>query len=264
MNRYVKRNLNYTHLKIEKLNPDEYHRHIHNRYELLYFIDGNADYFINAMVYHLKPGDLLFIPAYSYHHLSPNLNSSYERICIHFPKELIPTHILSTIEDFKQIYHIEKNSLIEKIFSSLIQCEYVYKYKDNDMIFLIQQAIGNIFTHLVYLQNIEEPISVIVNSELKNILDYIDTHIQEPLNTNILSKTFFKSTSWINHTFTHFLKISPQKYINNKKILYAQQLIINGTPPMQTAYLLSFENYVTFYRAYLKFLGNTPNHDFQR
>ena len=262
MIKYVKNNLNYQHLKIEKLNLEEYHRHVHNRFEFLYFQSGVADYVINATTYTLTPGDLLFIPAYSYHYLSPNPNFSYERICIHFPKELIPSSIAPIAMKLKPIYHIKKNSTIDRIFSSLLRCEYVYEYETQDMIQLIEREIGNILTHLKYRQVDETNKNVTENHELKIILDYIDEHVREPLDVEILAKNFYKSPSWIAHTFSQVLQISPKKYINNKKILYAQGLISSGTPPMRAAEMLSFDNYVTFYRAYLKFLGNTPNQDF--
>lgn len=225
-------------------------------------MNGNANYIIDAAVYHLQPNDLLFIPVGSYHYLIPDPESAYERICIHFPKDLIPNTVENAILKFKPIYHIQKKSIIDNIFSALLHCEYVEQYHYNDMIYLIEQSVSSILSHLKYRQNDSPLQPVTENTELHEMLDFINENITEPLTLDFLMKRFFKSSSWISHTFKTYLGIPPKKYINNKKILYSQELISSGTPPMQAAEIVGFDNYPTFYRAYLRFLGRKPHQDF--
>ena len=46
-----------------------FRQHMHNEYEMLYFIAGDADYVVGSSVYHLRPNDLLFIRPATYHYL---------------------------------------------------------------------------------------------------------------------------------------------------------------------------------------------------
>ena len=139
--------------------------------------------------------------------------------------------------------------------------EYEDKYEDSDVIFYIEQNLGLLFTHLKYQTNASSVIPTITDGILNNIIEYIDENLTKPLTAKHLSKIFFKSESWITHNFAKQLQIPLKKYINYKKIIYAQQLIENGKQPTSVSDELSFENYTTFYRAYLRFLNKTPNED---
>lgn len=96
------------------------------------------------------------------------------------------------------------------------------------------------------------------------MLEYIDSNVQSPLNVDLLSKVFFKSTSWISHAFSEKLNIPVQEYVNNRKIIHAQTLIAAGEQPTKVAAQLSFKNYSTFFKAYKKFLGKSPAADSPR
>ena len=66
---------------------------------------------------------------------------------------------------------------------------------------------------------------------LNDIIKYINENSDRKLDTQILSDKFFVSRSWIDHEFKKILKTSSKKYINQKKVLYAQSLILDGYPP---------------------------------
>lgn len=130
------------------------------------------------------------------------------------------------------------------------------------MLYCVEHDIGILAMNLKYMQNKPEDIQILeTNQILNSILDFIDDHITEPITAETLSANFFKSVSWITHIFASELKISPKRYINNKKIIYAQILIAAGTPPTNVASMLSFKNYTTFYKLYKKFLGKSPSDD---
>lgn len=252
----------YDHIIRESPKPDEYPKHIHNEYEFLYFRRGNASLFINASVYKMNKRDLLFIPAGAYHYLLPSASSdAYERYCIHFSKKLLPKRFQEILQTLSNIYHIKKNSPIDLFFSSLARFEYDDKYEDADITFFIEQNLALLLTHLKYQQPNASIIPTETNNILNNILDYIDENLTQPITAELLSKIFYKSESWITHNFAKKLQIPLKKYINYKKIIYAQELIEAGKQPTTVAEELSFENYVTFYRAYLRFLNKKPNED---
>ena len=40
---------------------EDFRRHLHNEYELYYFLEGNSDYLVGDSVYRLRKNDLLLI-----------------------------------------------------------------------------------------------------------------------------------------------------------------------------------------------------------
>ena len=50
-------------------------------------------------------------------------------------------------------------------------------------------------------------------------------------------------------------------YIIRKRIAYAQQLLLNGVSAVQAGTAAGFGDYTSFYRAYKKHFGRSPNHD---
>lgn len=238
----------------------DFHKHMHNGCEFLYFLNGEADFVINASTYHMKKRDFLLIHPGDYHHLIPTSSVPYERICMHFSENVIPKNLLSLLSQLKSVYHIHKHSTIDNIFSSLLLANNDNNYTEQDMRFLIEQNIGVILTHLKYLQE-ESLVPTETNQLINDIIDYIDANIETNMNIDVLSKRFFKSPSWIAHNFANTLKIPIQQYINNRKIVYAEALILNGAQPTKVASRLGFNNYSTFFKAYRKFLGKSPMED---
>ena len=79
----------------------------------------------------------------------------------------------------------------------------------------------------------------------------------------ILDKTPKETTSNVfqtggNEGLSYFLKCSLMKYIRSKKIVLAQQMIREGRKAVDVAEELSFNDYSTFYRSYLKVTGMSP------
>lgn len=250
---------NFYHLKTETPSSSDFHKHMHNGCEFLYFLNGEADFVINASTYHMKKRDFLLIHPGDYHYLIPTSPVPYERICMHFSESVIPKQFLSLLPKLKSVYHIHKHSTIDNIFSSLLSSN-ENNYATQDILFLIEQNIGVILTHLKYLQE-ESLVPSETNQLINDIIDYIDANIESNINIDVLSKKFFKSSSWIAHNFANTLKIPIQQYINNRKIVYGQALILNGAQPTKVASRLGFNNYSTFFKAYRKFLGKSPMED---
>ena len=58
--------------------------------------------------------------------------------------------------------------------------------------------------------------------------------------------------------FTQNLKQTPKKYIELKKITKAEILLKEGFKPNDVAEKLGYNNYVSFYRIYVKHFKSTP------
>lgn len=257
---YESKNLSYEYLNTDKPVKEQFVKHIHNDYEILYFKKGDADYIVGATRYHLKKNDLLIIKPAEYHQLMILSPANYERHVINFTDKAIPKELISNFHKLHQIYSIREDSAIDKIFEELIPLLDSKNKKDN-VILQISYALKFIIMSLFNTPESVKKTSALTNSTLTEIVKFIDKNPEKPLNASVLSVKFFVSPSWITHTFKKNLGIGLKQYINVKKIMYAQQLIFKGTKPTKVAEILSFENYSTFYRLYKKYVGTIPQVD---
>ena len=239
---------------------DFYDSHIHNNYEMLFFCDGDADFIISGSIYHLQKNDLLLIKPSVYHNLRLLSARSYERVIIHFQEGALFGELASFVQnDANNVYHVETNSPIKRIFDNIREASDLFSKEEFD--YLAKTSLNQILLHLKHLSArvLNEKIPSV--STLERVLLYIDENPALPLTISSLSEKFNLSESWIAHSFKKVLGVSPSQYINRKKIIYAQSLINMGIHPVQVAEICGYVNYTTFYRQYKKYLGVSPAQD---
>ena len=259
----IKNGVGFSHRRLEKPKPDDIvSTHIHNWYELLFFYDGDADYSIAGSIYHLNKNDLLLIKPSVYHNLILLSSHPYERTVYSFLEEVVPDDLLDDLRGLGEFYHVEKDSPLENLLSSLKNSQEVLGEADFSR--FLQASLPLIVLQLKHIdkQTLKEKLPL--QSTIQKLLSYIDENPMKPLTLNGLSKIFYLSESHIAHLFKQHLNTSAARYISRKKILYAQSLIRSGIMPAEVANMCSYESYATFYRQYKKLLGVSPIHDFTK
>lgn len=232
--------------------------HFHNEYELLLFYNGNASFNIDNQVFELRKNDLLIIHPAQYHKLCLLSSIPYERSVFNFQRRVLSSEEMEILKNAHPIYHIEKGSVLHNLFENLKNCEKLYTEKDFDR--LKEESLHSIIVNIKYLPKTPE-IFHQNHTILDDVIDFINEHIQDPLNAQLLAERFFVSKSYIDQIFIKHLKISCKRYINKKKILYAQNLISTGVVAVKAAEICGYTSYATFYRQYKMILGISPIQD---
>ncbi|MBQ8850069.1 MAG: helix-turn-helix transcriptional regulator [Clostridia bacterium] len=255
MAQYSSTELSYHHTK-DTPKSDSFHRHMHNGYELFYFVRGDAEYIIEGSAYRLRPGDLLFIHPRKFHYLNPVSDATYERFVIHFSIDYVPEELRDFVRGSNEIYRITKGSLAERFFATWSEVENLFSKEDLSE--YLRTSLSSAILFIKYLPDESSVKPIRRDATLESILQYIDSHPDEQLSAESLSAKFYMSSSWIVHTFKKNLGISLMQYIQKKRVLYAEALIYGGTTPTEAAKLCNYESYSTFYRQYKKILGVSP------
>lgn len=231
-------------------------RHMHNGYELLYLLRGDAEYVVEGAVYHLTPRTLLFVRPRRYHYLRALADKTFDRFVIHFPEERVPTALRAYLDEAPEIVRLRENSVPTAFFSEWAAAERTHS--EDELRALADTALTRILLGLKH--GCEEPVlPSVANPTLAAILRYIDEHPSEPITAADLSQRFFVSTSWIVHGFKEHLGISLAQYVNRKRILYAEAQIRAGASPTAAAKACHYDSYVTFYRQFKKYLSYAPS-----
>ena len=88
---------------------------------------------------------------------------------------------------------------------------------------------------------------------------YIDSNFTKNISVAGISRELRVSESALAHSFKKELGISLYKYIVEKRLIYAHKLISENKKPTKIYLDCGYNDYPTFYKAYLKMFGYPPS-----
>ena len=98
------------------------------------------------------------------------------------------------------------------------------------------------------------------STSVSAIKEYIDTHIEEKITLELLSRQFFVSKTQIHRLFTAAYGISPMKYMLKSKIEYSKKLLLSTTANIsEIAEKLSFTDSKHYTKTFRNFTGMLPS-----
>lgn len=237
--------------------------HTHSRFEIYCFIRGKGKYHIEGSEYALHSGDVLLMQPGEAHFFEPDPHHPYERITFHIDSNFFanvdPTnHLLRPI--FNRSAG-KQNLYRASDFTSSDYLRYIHNLAHPTTtplsclanLILLLQEIGNIFD--------QNPLSSEPNTIEYKLIGYINYHLNEPLSIQQLCDTFYLSRAELCRKFKKATGTSIGKYISVKRLLSARQLIQQGRKPTEIYQISGYQDYSTFYRAYVRYFGCCPRAD---
>lgn len=257
----------YSHMQTEKANPAQFESHCHNEYELLYVSRGNGKFVVEGAEYPLKSHTLMLIRPHEYHYVCLEKDSLYERYIMNFRRELFPPEVASLpildidLQKRHGLFFSEEHiiSLIydefrttEKIYQLLNTCE---NTQDAQRAILTAEI-----TKVLLLLSLSTQSDEVHYEEniITHVTEHLDSHVTDELSLDKLAQRFFISKYYLCHAFRQQNGTSIHAYITSKRIVLAQQLLKDGESATSVARQVGFQNYSSFYRAYVKQLGRPP------
>lgn len=245
--------------------------HYHNFHKVLIFLRGNTSYCIEGRTYDLKPNDIVFVHAGEVHRPVAHDHGVYERIIIYISKEFLdayqtPDNDLSLC--LKQAHHNQSHVLRVPAFPSTRLGNIV---KELEGSFHSNEYANELYHEILFLEfmiqlnraAIRDGIEYIADSasnpKMIAILDYLNEHLTEDLNIDLIADTFFLNRYYLMHTFKEETGYTIGNYITTKRLFMARDLIDSGMPITDACYECGFKNYSTFFRAYKKTFHVMPS-----
>ncbi len=90
------------------------------------------------------------------------------------------------------------------------------------------------------------------------VLDYIEEHYGETLTLEQLAGVFYVSKYYLSHLFSQRTGISLFRYLQQKRLMEARQLLAQGISPSEACQRCGFGDYANFYRAFKQQFGQPP------
>ena len=246
----------------------EFTYHYHDFHKVVIFISGKAAYHIEGKAYQLKPWDILLVNRHAIHR--PEIDSSvpYERFILWIQNDIPWQELLKCFQKANdRSYNLVRlnSALQEKMKDILFELENSAKSDEYGREILIQSLFLQFMVYLnrIFLekQYIFDKKSYTFDSQIANILQYINHNLKEDLSVEALSAKYYVSKYHLMRKFKQETGYTLHNYIVNKRLLMARTLISNGIPVTRAAQESGFAEYSTFSRAYRKQFKTTPSEE---
>lgn len=238
--------------------------HHHDFYEIYLFLSGDVSYTIESRNYSLMPGDLLIISPQELHRpiITP-AKAPYERIVLWVNAAFLNQFSTAqtdlaqcfdtTRENHSNLLRPSSNARVHitQLMDTMIEESANEKYGGDIL------AVSTLLQLLVYVNRI----AVRTGAEhhettdksapiVTDVLNYINEHYSEDLSLDELAARFFISKYHLSHEFNRLVGTSVYRYIMQKRLIIAKQLLSDGVSPTGVYIRCGFGDYANFYRAF--------------
>ena len=243
--------------------------HYHDFYKLLIHIQGQVTYHIEGKDYALSPYDTLLISPGEIHKPEVTRSSTYERIIAYISESFFETlekydtclkkcfedakktksHVVrfsSPSPEFAQIIDTMKSCYTPKLYGS----ELLKRIKLQEYIILLNQNLQS-DSHALLVPST-------ANEKICEVIQYINENIHTNLSIPRIAESLYVHPSYLMHLFKKETGYTIGKYISEKRLFMANQLIADGKSITEACYLSGYQNYGTFYHAYKARYGSSP------
>ena len=237
--------------------------HHHDFYEIYFFISGNVSYNIESRSYRLSPGDVLLINPQELHQpvFSPE-KQQYERYVLWISGSFLQQFILPD-QDLSQCFDTSRpehtnlvrpdgvsRELLAYLFQQLVREQDSREFAaEVNCLSLLAQLLVMVNRTALRAGRDPEPREN-ADSVVYRILGYINDHYSEDLSLDFLANAFFISKYHLSREFSRVVGTSVHRYIVQKRLIMARQMMVSGVPTSEVCQLCGFGDYSNFYRAF--------------
>jgi len=241
----------------------------HAEYELLYLLSGELSYVIEGKTYRVTEGDMIFVAPNEIHTLNVNGDVPYERIVLlfdmsilHSLTEKLGTSLHSFTQDGKNEFHVIPDCRVREYGLDRILYEIIDErvdpcYKKLDIISKLIRFVIEI-DRLMTASDTRPKEPDGRDALVSSVIEYVDSHINEPIRLDRLSDELYVSKSTLCHRFSSLMNVSVNRYIAMKKIYHASELISGGMSALSAAASVGYDNYASFFYNYKRIIGKAP------
>ena len=241
--------------------------HIHSTYyEVLVFIRGNVDFWIEGRRKKLEPGDIVIVNPREIHRIYLHDDSVYERIVIHFSDSMLKdmstaqTNILSVFHKNKaHILHFSEEEM-ERFLNNQMQLRNLWNNKEFGA-----DVVGDAWLQILLIQiaqqirladgQVEQEIAPGLVGEA---LEYVNANMTKDISVQNIADALNVSRSYLSHAFKKSTGYGLWNYVISKRLVYAQKLLLGGASVTEACYASGFRDYAHFIKSFTKTFGSSP------
>ena len=231
----------------------------HRGLEIIWFIKGTATFNTVAGSQVVTDGTLIIIPPRAVHWFEHNGSEIYKYVTVNIQEYNDERNYL--LRDFERTVILTDGRL--PYIKTLKSIEKVLREKDADaavktwlyctsMAMFAQMHMDGICFGEKKVRKEHSPL-------VQEVIMYIDEHLCEDVRVNDIAASMNVSVSTLFHSFKKEIGVSVYKYLLQKRMTLATDMIEKGERPTEIYYKCGFKDYPNFYRAYRANFGTTPS-----
>lgn len=249
--------------KIEKVSQENGFSHCHDKYEILYVIEGHGRCVIEGVEFPVKPRCVFLFPPTVYRALYLDDGTTYDRASIIFDERNVSSSVMDILTRFgtdsdnlSPAAFYSADAVCDQMASLVERFESVVDFPEPQKAKLLGLWVSE-FILLLSMAGAEN--EGYDDSDLgARVIRYLNENAERDITLDRLARRFFVSKYHLCRAFKKHNGISVHGYITRKRIMYAKQLIEAGETASGAAYQVGFGDYSAFYRAYVKIIGKAP------
>ncbi|MCC3371452.1 AraC family transcriptional regulator [Cohnella sp. REN36] len=250
------------HHTVDERKTDQYALHCHTFYEVFYFIAGEVSYLVEGTRYALEPHSLLLIAPHVFHGVKIESDIPYERISLHFVPGFLPAEnrsvLLSPFHAAGIYYPDDGSRTMLPYFRQLMNARLADEaIRDLAFRARLEALLSQILTTGYSRKGASD--AAFSGKPVSRIIAYLNEHIAEPITLDELSAAFYISKHHLNKVFRRATGTTVGHYLLRKRVVMAQNLMLQGHSASAAAAASGFRDYSSFYRAYKNVLGHAPS-----
>lgn len=234
--------------------------HTHSTAELFYFIAGRAVFHIEGNSYVMKPGDILLMRPAEAHYIEQDPALPYERICLNFETDMFRS--LDPENQLLRPYYDREAGERNRYSPEGAEGAACYGYLKKILDALDRMdAMANLMLLLGQIDRLfeREETGIVQPETLEyRLVRYINRNLSSELSIAALCDRFYISRAQLCRRFKRITGTSVGKYVTAKRLMQAQELMRQGGKPTEVYESCGYQDYSTFYRAYLQYFGYSP------
>lgn len=240
--------------------------HIHKCYEIVHVIRGELLYTVEDNGYMLSDGDIILTKPEERHSFRFLKECEYEREFLHIYAEFLDRfpEVLKMLNSRKSgtcnridADRVKKYGL-DTIFSKIESC-CKNPLPETDLMILTYSVQLITIISRILTDDTPEYSNISIDSKTDFLLDYIDHHYSEEITAESVASKVFASHQYVNKILKEKTGMTIKAYLNLRRITVAKNLIMEGQKATNIYARCGFKDYSTFYRAFVKNTGMSPD-----
>ena len=243
--------------------------HSHTFFEILFCQSGSLQYMVGNTRYQLVKNSIVCIPPGVSHcplYLE-QLSEPYRRTVMWISNKIYHQYMNLLNNDPieksscllpQNVFLLSRNILyqVEELYEKMLNIPPDFSGAELYKIGLSAQIVTLFHQFLNSLEiNPLKPEKTIL---LDEIIHFIENHLSEELSAKRIAAHFLVSESSINQLFSKQISLSLYRYITQRRLIEAKNLISSQTPLKKLPELCGFSDYSVFYKAFTKQYGISP------
>ena len=208
----------------ERCQPDKVIQMDIKPYHLFHYIlSGKGTFVFNNITYHLRKGDIFYIPPHMTAKYFPNHDDPWIYVWIGFSGERSDAYLNKIgLSVSSPIYHDQKDLELKPMFNELAERYRAAKYLNIEVL----SVFMNILYKMMMSKHRSEVALTAKQMHIKMAKQYIENNFQFAIKVTDIANALSLSPNYLANIFKEILQTSPKKYLIYYRILKATQLLV--------------------------------------